>query len=168
MKEQVLITGASSGIGYEMSKLLAASGYDLIVIARRKERLEALKVELQAKYGVDVHVVIADLSIPGKAKEIYDNIKSKKLNVTKLVNNAGFGEYGDFTETSLERELEMIQVNIAALVELTKLFSKDMKDRHEGSILNVGSLLSFFPFPYYAIYAATKSFVLSFSEGHTF
>ncbi|MEM7297183.1 MAG: SDR family oxidoreductase [Bacteroidota bacterium] len=164
MKELILITGASSGIGLEMAKILASRGYDLIVTARRKDRLDSLKSELQAKYNVSVHVFLADLSNVDNASKLYREIKTRGLKVTMLVNNAGFGEYGDFTKTILEKELEMIQLNISSLVILSKLFAQDMRSQEHGSILNVGSLLSYFPFPYYAVYAASKAFVLSFSE----
>ena len=164
MKELILITGASSGIGMEISKILAARGHDLIITARRQERLDRLQAELQAKYNVKVHTCSADLSSAENATKFYKDITAKGLEVTMLVNNAGFGEYGDFFETPLDSELAMIQLNISSLVALTKLFGQDMKSRKRGAILNVGSLLSFFPFPYYAVYAATKAFVLSFSE----
>lgn len=164
MKELILITGASSGIGSEMAKILASRGYDLIITARRKDRLDHLKTELQAKYNVAVHIFLADLSDVTNASKLYKDIRGKGLKVTMLVNNAGFGEYGDFTRTLLEKELDMIHLNISSLVVLSKLFAQEMKSQKRGSILNVGSLLSYFPFPYYAVYAASKAFVLSFSE----
>lgn len=164
MQELILITGASSGIGSEMAKILAEKGHNLILTARRKNKLEELKSELEAKYNVSVHIFPADLSRTENAKKLHSDIGAKKLKPTMLVNNAGFGKYGAFEETDLDRELQMIQLNISSLVVLTKLFLQDMKHQNRGSILNVGSLLSFFPFPYYAVYAATKAFVLSFSE----
>lgn len=164
MKELILITGASSGIGYEMAKLLACKGHDLILTARRKDKLEMLRTELEAKYSNNVYVFTADLSNVTNAKQLHRDIIMSSLKVTMLVNNAGFGQYGSFDESSLEKELEMINLNITALVTLTKLFVSDMKEENKGSILNVGSLLSFFPFPYYSVYAASKAFVLSFSE----
>ncbi len=164
MKELILITGASSGIGYEMAKLLASKGHDLILTARRKDKLEMLRTELEAKYSNNVYVFTADLSNVTNAKQLYRDIKTSSLRVTMLVNNAGFGQYGPFDESSLEKEIEMINLNISSLVTLTKLFVSDMKEENRGSILNVGSLLSFFPFPYYSVYAASKAFVLSFSE----
>ena len=164
MKELILITGASSGIGTEMAMQLAKKGHDLILTARRKDRLEKMKAELEAKHGVAVHVFVSDLSSTENAKKLMRDIKAKHLTPTMLVNNAGFGEYGDFTESNLDLELDMIQLNISSLVTLTKLCIHDMKAVNRGSILNVASLLSFFPFPYYSVYAATKAFVLSFSE----
>jgi len=164
MKELVLLTGASSGIGYEMAKLLAAKKYDLILVARRLNKLEDLKVELENNYGITVFVFPVDLSKPGNAVDLYDEIKAKGLEITMLINNAGTGEYGDFSKIPLEKEILMIQLNISSLVVLTKLFLKDMKERNYGRIMNTASLLSFMPFPYFAVYAATKAFVLSFTE----
>lgn len=164
MKDLVLITGASSGIGMEMSKTLASKQYDLVLTARRKDRLDQLKVALEAKYGIKVHVIVSDLGNSENAKSLFEAIKKKGLAVTMLINNAGFGAYGSFQEISLDKELEMIQLNISSLVVLTKLFATEMKERNYGRIMNVGSILSFFPFPYYSVYAATKAFVLSYSE----
>jgi short-subunit dehydrogenase len=164
MKELILLTGASSGIGYEMAKLLAAKKYDLILVARRLNKLENVKTELENSYGITVYVFAVDLSKPGSAVKLYDEIKTKDLEITILINNAGTGEYGEFSKTSLEKETLMIQLNISSLVVLTKLFLKDMKDRNYGRIMNTASILSFLPFPYFAVYAATKAFVLSFTE----
>jgi uncharacterized protein len=164
MKELILVTGASSGIGYEMAKLLAAKKYDLILVARRLNKLEALKAELEKNYGITVFVFSVDLSEPKNAVNFYNDIKEKDLEVTMLVNNAGVGEYGDFTEIPMEKEIGMIQLNVSSLVVLTKLFVRDMKERNYGRIMNSASILSFMPFPYFAVYAATKAFVLSFTE----
>jgi len=164
MKELVLLTGASSGIGYEMAKLLAAKKYDLILVARRLNKLEALKAELENNYDITVYIFSVDLSKPGNAVDLHNEIKAKGMEITMLINNAGTGEYGDFLEIPLEKEIHMIQLNISSLVVLTKLFLKDMKNRNYGKIMNIASLLSFIPFPYFAVYAATKAFVLSFTE----
>lgn len=164
MKELVLLTGASSGIGLEMAKILAQQRLDLILVARREDKLMALKNELEQAHGVKVHVFAKDLSRVENTAALYPEVKAAGLEVTMLVNNAGFGGYGAFEKTPLEQELEMITVNISSLVILTKLFLQDMKARNTGKIMNIGSILSFFPFPYYAVYAATKAFVLSFSE----
>jgi len=164
MKELILITGASSGIGREMARLLARQKYDLVVVARREDRLMELRDELEEKYFVRVHIFTMDLSKPDSAAALYEQVKAKKLNVTMLVNNAGFGLYGDFSQTDLVGELDMVKVNISALVALSKLFGKDMKEAGHGRMMNMASILSFFPFPYYAVYAATKAFVLSFTE----
>lgn len=163
MKELILITGASSGIGYEMAKLLAAQKYDLVIVARRQEKLEAMKNELQ-KNGVTIHVIQKDLSETENAISLYEELKDKGLEVTMLVNNAGKGSYGNFSDTDLEAELRMIELNVTSVMVLTKLFLQDMLIRNHGKIMNVASLLSFLPFPYYSVYSATKAFVLAFSE----
>jgi Short-chain dehydrogenases of various substrate specificities len=164
MKELILITGASSGIGYEMARLLAAKGYDLVLVARRLEKLEVLKSELEKSYSIKVYPIQKDLSEVAHAAQLYDEIKQRKLEVTMLVNNAGRGAYGNFSDTDLEMEMKMIELNVLSLVCLTKLFLQDMLIRKKGRIMNVASLLSFLPFPYYTVYSATKAFVLSFSE----
>jgi uncharacterized protein len=164
MKEYVLLTGASSGIGYEMANQLAAKKLNLILVARTETKLQQMQAELTNKYGILVQYFIADLSDVNAAKDLYKNVKQENLLVTHLVNNAGVGNYGNFIETSLEEELSMIQLNISSLVVLTKLFAKDMVSRKSGRIMNIGSLLSFLPFPYFAVYSATKTFVKAFSE----
>lgn len=115
-------------------------------------------------YGIEVHYFEVDLSIPHEAIDLFENIKRAGLPVSHLVNNAGFGAYGNILETSLDEEMDMINVNVSSLVVLTKLFAQDMAKRGGGRILNVASILSFIPFPYYSVYSATKSFVLAFSE----
>ncbi len=164
MRELALITGASSGIGLEIARQLAAKDFHLILVARRTERLLELKDELELQYGIMAHVMPKDLSDPKNAQTLYDEIREKELKVTALINNAGFGTYGDFVATDLATQLNMIQVNISSLMVLTRLFADEMKTAGKGRIMNVASILSFFPFPNYAVYAATKAFVLSFSE----
>ena len=164
MREQVLLTGASSGIGLEMAKKLATKDVDLILVARRIDILQKVKSELESAHGIKVTVISKDLSKHESAKELYNEIKFQGLVVTGVINNAGFGNYGDFSDTPLAEDLSMIQVNIAALVSLTKLFLVDMKARRKGRIMNIASLLSFLPFPYYSVYSATKAFVLAFTE----
>jgi len=164
MKQYILITGASSGIGYEMAKQLASLKFNLILTARSEGKLAAIQKNLSATHGVTVHYIIKDLSKPEQAVELYNEIKSANYEVTHLVNNAGYGNYGSFLETSLEKELNMIYLNINSLVVLTKLFAKDMAARKSGRIMNVASLLAVLPFPYYSVYSATKSFVKAFSE----
>lgn len=164
MKELILITGATSGIGYEMACMLAAKGFDLVLVARRIEKLEALKDEFEKDYNIKVYPIQKDLSEVSQAIELHDEIKRRKLEVTMLVNNAGRGAYGNFSDTNLEMEMKMIELNVSSLVCLTKLFLQDMLIRKKGKIMNVASLLSFLPFPYYTVYSATKAFVLSFSE----
>ncbi|HWA34554.1 MAG TPA: SDR family oxidoreductase [Cyclobacteriaceae bacterium] len=164
MKELVLITGASSGIGYEMAKILAARKYDLILVARSGEKMTTLQRQLESTHGIQVHVFEKDLSVVENVFRLHDEIKQKGLHVTMLVNNAGSGSYGNFSDTDLDTELRMINLNIISVVAMTKLFLQDMLVRKKGKIMNIASLLSFLPFPYYSVYSATKSFVLSFSE----
>lgn len=164
MKEYILITGASSGIGYEMAQQLASLKYNLILTARSEDKLEAMQKELSSQHGITVHYLTKDLSKTEDAFQLFNDIKSANYEVSHLVNNAGFGDYGSFLETSLEKELNMIDLNITSLVILTKLFAKEMAARKSGRIMNVSSLLAYLPFPYYSVYSATKSFVLTFSE----
>jgi short-subunit dehydrogenase len=164
MKSYILITGASTGIGYEMALQLAQKQYNLILVARSADKLQALQKQLMQQYPIDVRMHAIDLSIPDNAIRFYQTIKSEMLPVSHLVNNAGFGDYGEFLETSMDKELEMINLNISSLMVLTKLFARDMAAVGSGRIMNVASLLAFIPLPYYSVYAATKSFVLTFSE----
>lgn len=151
---KALITGASSGIGLEMAKILNKEGYELILVAREKEKLQ----EVQELLGANVKIIVADLSNESKLKEIYVLCKNEKIDV--LINNAGFGDFGKFDETDLTKELQMIDVNIKAVHVLTKLFLKDMKKRNYGYILNVASMAAFAPGPLMATYYSTKSYVL--------
>jgi short-subunit dehydrogenase len=164
MKEYTLITGASSGIGYEMAKILASKNHNLILVARSQDKLVALQKELRNQFGVDVIYLLYDLSEPNSAQDLYNQVREKNYLVTGLINNAGFGDYGNFVEMPLKKDEEMIAVNITALVGLTKLFGADMVKSGKGRIMNVASLLSFLPFPYYSMYSATKCFVLAFTE----
>lgn len=164
MKDLILITGASSGIGYEMARLLSARKFNLVLVARSATKLETLKRELEGRDGIQVHVFPCDLGQPQAAQTLYEKVRQRGLDVTMLVNNAGVGVYGSFSDTDLEAELSMIQLNVSTLVALSKYFLQDMLVQKRGRILNVASLLSFLPFPYYSVYSATKSFVLAFSE----
>ncbi len=159
-----LITGASSGIGYELVKLLAKDGKNLIIVARNKNRLEQVKTEIENNYQVRVKLLPKDLSDPKTPSEIFSELEKEYINVDVLVNNAGFGVYGTFSETDLQKELEMIQVYIASLTALTKLFLKRMLENKSGRILNVASGMAFQPVPLCSVYAASKSYVLHFSE----
>jgi len=164
MKEYVLITGASSGIGREMAKQLAAKQHNLILVARNEEQLYKLQQELTSRYGIAAEYMLFDLSEPNFARDLYALVKEKGYMVTGLINNAGFGDYGDFVDMPLKKDEEMIAVNITALLGLTKLFGADMVKSGRGRIMNVASILSFLPLPYYSVYAATKCFVLAFTE----
>jgi uncharacterized protein len=162
--ETVLITGASSGIGLELAKCFAMDSCRLILVARNTSALEKLAEELRLKNKIEAIVLSADLSLLETPKRIFSELFAQKIFVDVLVNNAGFGAHGSFVEMSLPRQLEMLQVNIAALTELTGLFLPGMIQRKRGGILNVGSVAGFLPGPGMAVYYATKAFVLSFTE----
>src|SRR5580765_1086080 len=162
--QYVLITGATSGFGYEFAKMFAKDGYNLILVARTATRLQQVTDELKQQYDVEVTPLPVDLFDKNAAAEIYNKIKEMGITVNILVNDAGQGEWGKFTETDLTRQLDIIQLNIASLVSLTYYFLKDMVARDEGKILQLGSEVSKSPMPLMTVYAATKSFVLSFSE----
>jgi uncharacterized protein len=159
-----LVTGASSGIGLELARLIARDRYDLVLVARQREKLEALGQSLATQHGVRVSVLAKDLADPAAPAAIGRELDERRMAVDVLVNNAGFGVYGFFADTPLDRELEMIQVNVSALTALTKIFLPQMRERKSGRILNVASTASFQPGPIMAVYYATKAYVLSFSE----
>jgi short-subunit dehydrogenase len=158
-----LITGATSGIGYEISRLFAKDSYNLVLVARSGERLQKITDELKQEFGIEVTPIEKDLFFPLAAMEIYEEIDKMGISIHALVNDAGQGEWGPFIETELERDLDIIQLNISSLVALTKYFLKDMVARNEGKILQVGSEAGTTPVPLLSVYAATKAFVLSFS-----
>ncbi len=162
--ETVLITGASSGIGLELAKRFAADGSDLILVARRTDRLVELAHLLKEQHGVVATILSYDLSQPDAPQKLVDEIHALGKHVDILINNAGFGQLGEFTTISLERQLNMIQLNISVVVALTHLLLPGMKERKKGAVLNIGSTASFQPGPNVAVYYATKAFVLSFSE----
>ncbi|MFP4548865.1 MAG: SDR family NAD(P)-dependent oxidoreductase [Fidelibacterota bacterium] len=164
MSKTALITGASGGIGNEMAKILAAKNINLVLVARSEHVLEKMKLDLEAEHNIKVFNIIRDLREFDSAKDIYDIIKLENIPIDYLINNAGFGYYGKFTETGWEKEYDMIQLNIIALTYLTKLFLKDMLKRNEGRIMNIASTAAFQPGPLMAVYFATKSFVLYLSE----
>ena len=159
-----LITGASSGIGYELAKIHAEKGGNLVLVARNKTKLDELKVELEKQFNVSVYTIGKDLSVVDAALEVFNETTEKGIQVDYLINNAGFGEYGMFSETSWEKEHQMINLNITALTQLSKLYLKDMLKRKSGKIMNVASTAAFVPGPTMAVYCATKPYVLSFSE----
>lgn len=164
MNQTVLITGASTGIGHEMAKQLAAKKFNLVLVARSLDKLQVIQQQLQEKEGIVVKIFAKDLSNSENAISLYNDSKRESIKIDMLINNAGVGLYGDFIKTSLDAELDMIELNISSLVALTKLFAQDMVIRKSGKIMNVASLLAFLPFPYYSVYSATKAFVLAFSE----
>lgn len=165
MSSKALITGASSGIGEAFARLLAQEDYDLVLVARHKDKLDALKKSLAAQYPHRQFSVIAqDLGKPGAASAVYKQANTKKQFIDVLINNAGVGDYTDFTASDDDKNRQMIELNILALTELARLAATDMKARMSGRIINVGSIAGFFPGPRMAVYYATKSYVISFSE----
>jgi uncharacterized protein len=161
MNDWVLVTGASSGIGWELAGLFAAGHFNLVLLARNEGRLNKLAEELRAAHGIETKVLVHDLASPGAAQEIFDALRD--LPVSLLVNNAGFGLYGPFAESDLRAQTEMMQVNMTALVQLTHLFLQPMLTRRSGKILNVASTAAFQPGPFVNVYYASKAFVHSFS-----
>jgi len=159
-----LVTGASGGIGEEIARTLAARGHDLVLVARRAQRLEQLAAELKAGHGIATHVLAADLAQPGGADQLAREIAGRGWQVDVLVNNAGFGVFGKHVDTDLADEQQMLDVNITSLTRLTKLLLPGMVQRGRGRVLNVASTASFQPGPYMAVYYATKAYVLSYSE----
>jgi len=164
MKEIALITGASSGIGYEIAKLFAADKIDLLIVARSEIKLLEIKKEFEEKFTVDVFTVVADLSSNEGIQSVYEVIHSNNLIVNYLVNNAGFGDYGAFIDRSMEKYKEMVHLNILSLTELSYYYGKEMVKRGKGRILNVASMAGLQPDPNFAVYGATKSYVISLTE----
>ncbi len=159
-----LITGASSGIGYEFVKLFAEDGSNLIIISRNEERLLNIKREIENEHKVNVLVLAKDLSKREAPEEICNQLEDENIPVDILINNAGVGYHGNFSDTDLERQLKMIQLNVLSLVRLTGLLLPSMIKKGYGKILNVASMAGFHGIPLHSIYSATKAFVLNFSE----
>ena len=159
-----LITGASSGIGAAFARKLAARGRNVLLVARSEDKLITLCSEVGRLTGIRAHYYPLDLLQPGASNQLFEETRKRGLVIDMLINNAGFGSMGDFTDLDLARELEIIDLNVKSLVELTHLFLRPMRERKQGSIINVASTAGFQPVPYMAIYAASKAFVLSFSE----
>jgi short-subunit dehydrogenase len=163
-QEIALVTGASSGIGEAFAKRLARDGRELALVARRGDVLEKLAAEIASSSGVTAHCFPMDLARPGAGRQLAAEVDRRGLTVDWLVNNAGFGTAGRIDRLPVEKELEEIQLNVATLVELTGRFTPAMVERGRGAVVNVASVGAFAPAPYMATYAATKAFVLSFSE----
>ncbi len=159
-----LITGASSGLGADFARLFAADKHDLVLVARRKERLDALAAELAQRHGVEAQVIAADLMDPKAPEAVVAEVERLGLQVDYLVNNAGFGTNGPFHTLEAAREAGEVQVNVGAVVALTRAFLPGMVKRRSGRVLNLGSTAGFQPGPYMATYYASKAFVVSFSE----
>ena len=164
MKGTALITGASAGLGRDYARLFADDGHDVVVVARRRERLEEVGREICGNSGVQAHVLPLDLSDRDAPRRCVEELRARGLTIDFLVNNAGLGTNGAFGAADPAKQLEMIQVNVTSLVELTRLLVPDMLARKRGRILNVGSTAGFQPGPFMAVYYASKAFVNSFSE----
>jgi hypothetical protein len=164
MKNVALITGASSGLGKEFAKIHASNGGDVVMVARRAEKLNALKSELENTYNIKAKVIVKDLTLSNSPKEVYEEIIQAGIQIDYLINNAGFGGRGKFHERAWEQDLAMIHLNIVALTALTRYFLPDFVKRNTGKILNVSSTASFMPGPLQAVYFATKAYVTFFSN----
>lgn len=164
MVKTALITGASSGIGLELAKIHASKGDNLVLVARRKDKLEALKKELENTFNISAWVLEMDLSIINAAKEVYNFTSKENITIDYLINNAGFGDYSLFHESNWNKQDKMLQLNITSLTQLCRLYLPEMISRGSGKIMNVASTAAFQPGPLMAVYYATKSYVLHFSE----
>ncbi|MCU0548269.1 MAG: SDR family oxidoreductase [Leptolyngbya sp. Prado105] len=159
-----LITGASAGIGAAFAHELASRGTNLILVARSQDKLQDLAKLLQTQHQIQADIIAQDLSVPNAAEMVFDTVQQRGHIVDLLINNAGVGDYGDFAESDRAFQLQIIQLNILALVDLTHRFLQPMRQRRSGSIINLASVAAFQSMPYFSIYSATKAFVLSFSE----
>ena len=159
-----LITGASSGIGKEFAYLLGEDGYNLVLVARGVEAMEEIASDCSRQFGISTTVIEKDLSIEGCGIELFNEINSRGLIIDVLINNAGFGDNLPFVASELVRDMNMIRLNIGALTELTHIYANEMQQRNQGMILNVASTAAFQPIPTFAVYAATKAFVLHLTE----
>ncbi len=164
MSKTALITGASYGIGEAFARELAHQNYNLVLVARSQDKLEKLAQELQEKEGIKAMIIPQDLTQTNAGKLVYDQVNTQGWIIDLLINNAGFGDYGNFCDRALDKQINMIQLNVTVLTELTGLFLPEMKKRGKGRIINVASIAGFQPLPYMSIYGATKAFVISFSE----
>lgn len=160
-----LITGASSGIGEEFARQLAAQGWSLILVARSQDRLEKVRSELMSAHmGIDIVAIPLDLTIPGAPADLFQRTQATHLGVELLINNAGLGAFAEFASLDLGRVRQMLDLNIVALAELSHLYIQPMMQRRRGGIINIASVAGFAPLPYSTVYAATKAFVKSFSD----
>lgn len=164
MKNTVLITGATGGIGKALCREFALHGHNIVLVARDNAKLQELANELEEKFKIKTYYIAKDLQKKEAASEIFDECKKAKIDISILCNNAGFGDFGEFLESDLEKNLKMIDVNISSVVSMCYIFGNEMKKKGSGKILNTASIGSFFPGPFMSCYYATKAFVLSFSE----
>jgi len=163
-QKYALVTGGTSGIGYELAKLFAQDKYNLVLVARNQQELDTAAAELRQQYSVDVRTIAKDLFQRQAPFDVYDEIKAQGIQIDALVNDAGQGQYGEFIETDINRELDIIQLNIGAYVTFTKLYLKEMVARGDGKILQVSSIGGELPGPLQSVYHGTKAFVTSFTE----
>ncbi|MFN8284163.1 MAG: SDR family oxidoreductase [Chitinophagales bacterium] len=166
--EYAIVTGASSGIGLEFSKILAKKGYNLVLVARRTDRLKKLKEEILKTDKIDIQLVSLDLSQKESPDQLLAYTQKSNLTISVLVNNAGFGANGEFFSVPIERTIEMLHLNMVTLTHLTYLFGKEMKKNNNGYILQVASIGAFQPSPYVSAYSATKAYVMLFGEALDF
>lgn len=159
-----LVTGASSGIGETFARELASKKNNLVLVARSQDKLERLATELSSKHQIKAEVIAQDLTEPSACQAVFDAVQAKGLTIELLINNAGFGDYGAFSDRPLDKQLAMVQLNVTAVVELTGLFLPLMQQRKDGAIVNVSSIAAFQPIPYMSVYAASKAFLLNFTE----
>ncbi len=163
-RETVLITGATSGIGNDMANIFAERGYDLFLASRNREKMDAIREKLEKLYGITVNIMSIDLIKSSSARKVYEETVSRNIEISVLVNNAGFGVYGEHVDLDPDKSAEMIQLNASALTQMCSFFGREMKKKKRGYILNVASTAAYQPTPFTAVYGATKSYVLSFSE----
>lgn len=159
-----LVTGGSSGIGEAFARELARKNYDLVLVARSQDKLEKLAGELTNSHEIGAEVIVRDLTENAAGQKVFDAVRAKGITVDVLINNAGFGDYGTFSDRPLDKQLSIVQLNITAVVELTGLFLPPMQQRRSGAIVNISSIAGFQPIPYMSVYAASKAFILNFSE----
>jgi short-subunit dehydrogenase len=163
-QKTTLVTGSAHGIGYKLAYIFGRNNYNLVLVDKDAENLAIISEEFRQKFGVDVKILVKDLSVSTSPDEIFTELQKAGIKIDVLVNNAGIGTYGVFSETDLTQELKLLQINIVSLTHLTKLFLKDMINQGYGKILNVASVAAFQPGPLMAVYFASKAYVLSFSE----
>ncbi len=163
-KETVLITGASGGLGESFAQIFAQKGYNLVLVARSEDKMKNIAQELEGKHNIKITVLAQDLSQPNSAEKIYNEVKNKNIDVEILINNAGFGRIGAFKDEKVTTLTEMVNLNVTTLTELTALFLPAMIERNSGKILNIASVASFQSLPNFGVYAASKAYVLNFSE----
>lgn len=168
MGKTALVTGASSGLGLYLAKIFAREGYDLVLVARSEEKLTTLSKKIKEKYGKTAHVFAADLSCNDSAEKIFQFTDKNNIFVDVLVNNAGFGDFGEFIKADYKKQTNMVNVNVTALTQLCRLYAAPMVAKGDGKILNIASIAAFQSGPLMSVYYATKAFVLSFSEALAF